>query len=63
MGDTLQAELYSQAIAAFDGNVPSFHIELFEKSVMVWDFSSLMAVIHLVLGVLITDEAQPHRVC
>ena len=57
------AELYRQAIAAFDGNVPSFHIELFDKPVMVWDFHSLMAVIHLVLGLMITDENQPLRSC
>ncbi|MDR0287082.1 MAG: hypothetical protein LBI03_05155 [Clostridiales bacterium] len=57
------AELYRQAIAAFDGNVPSFHIELFDKPVMVWDFNSLMAVIHLVLGLMITDDNQPLRSC
>ena len=57
------AELYRQAIAAFDGNVPSFHIELFSKPVMVWDFHSLMAVIHLVLGLMITDDNQPLRSC
>ena len=57
------AELYRQAIAAFDGNVPSFHIELFDKPVMVWDFHSLMAVIHLVLGLMITDDTQPLRSC
>jgi len=57
------AELYRQAIAAFDGNVPSFHIELFDKPVMVWDFHSLMAVIHLVLGLMITDDTQQLRSC
>jgi len=57
------AELYRQAIAAFDGNVPSFHIELFDKPIMVWDFHSLMAVIHLVLGLMITDDSQPLRSC
>ena len=57
------AELYRQAIAAFDGNVPSFHIDLFDKPIMVWDFHSLMAVIHLVLGLMITDDNQPLRSC
>jgi hypothetical protein len=57
------AEVFRQAVAAFDGNVPSFHIELFDKPVMVWDFHSLMAVIHLVLGLLITDDNQPLRSC
>ncbi|MCL2048775.1 MAG: hypothetical protein FWG87_08615 [Defluviitaleaceae bacterium] len=63
LDDALQVELYRQTIAAFDGNVPSFHIELFDKPVMVWDFNSLMSVIHLVLGLLITDEARPLRTC
>ena len=62
-GDAMQAELFSKAKAAFDGNVPSFHIELFDKPVMVWDFHSLMEVIHLVLGLLISDETQPLRSC
>jgi len=57
------AEVFRQAVAAFDGNVPSFHIELFDKPVMVWDFHSLMAVIHLVLGLMITDDTQPLRSC
>ena len=57
------AEVFRQAVAAFDGNVPSFHIELFGKPVMVWDFHSLMAVIHLVLGLLITEDNQPLRSC
>lgn len=61
--DPLQVELYRKTIAAFDGNVPSFHIELFEKPVMVWDFHSLMSVIHLVLGLLITDDSKPLRTC
>ena len=61
--DPLQAELYRKAIAAFDGNVPSFHIELFDKPVMVWDFHSLMSVINVVLGLLITDDGKPLRAC
>jgi hypothetical protein len=64
--DTKEAEtadLFRQAVAAFDGNVPSFHIELCDKPVMVWDFHSLMAIIHLVLGLMITDDGQPLRSC
>jgi len=61
--DPEQALLHRHAIAAFDGNVPSFHIELFDKPVMVWDFHSLLSVIHLVLGLLITDDNKPLRSC
>ena len=61
--DAEDAELYRQAVAAFDGNVPFFHIELFDKPVMVWDFHSLAAIIHLILGFMITDDNQPLRAC
>jgi hypothetical protein len=61
--DPLQVELYRKAIAAFDGNVPSFHIELLDKPVMVWDFHSLMSVINVVLGLLITEDGKPLRAC
>ena len=50
-------------LAVLDGTVPFFHIELFDKPVMVWDFHSLMAMIHLVLGLMITDDNQPLRSC
>jgi len=61
--DPQMAELHRQAIAAFDGNVPSFHIELFEKPTLVWDFHSLMTVIHVVLGLMLTDDSKPLRSC
>ena len=61
--DPESANLYREAIAAYDGNVPSFHIELFDKPVLVWDFSSLMTVINVVLGIMITDDKRPLRSC
>ena len=61
--DPQMAELHRQAIAAFDGNVPSFHIELFDKPTLVWDFRSLMTVIQVVLGLMLTDENRPLRSC
>jgi hypothetical protein len=61
--DPEMAELQRQAIAAFDGNVPSFHIELFDKPTLVWDFKSLMTVINVVLGIMLTDDARPLRSC
>ena len=57
------AELQRQAIAAFDGNVPSFHIELFDKPTIVWDFKSLMMIINVVFGLMLTDAAKPLRSC
>lgn len=62
--DPIEAEFYREVVAAYDGNVPSFHIEIFDKTpVMVWDFHSLMMVIHLVFGLMITDDKQPLRRC
>ncbi|MCL1882333.1 MAG: hypothetical protein FWF81_01080 [Defluviitaleaceae bacterium] len=61
--DPEEAEFYRDVIAAYDGNVPSFHIEIFDKPTLVWDFHSLMTVIHLVFGLMITDDKQPLRSC
>ena len=61
--DPLMQELHRKSISVFDGNVPSFHIELFDKPTLVWDFHSLMLTIHIVLGLLLTDESKPLRSC
>ena len=62
--DAREAEFYREVIAAYDSNVPSFHLEIVDKiPVMVWDFHSLMAVIHLVFGLLVTDDKRPLRSC
>jgi hypothetical protein len=61
--DPQEAEFYREVIAAYDGNVPSYHIEIFDKPTLVWDFHSLMVVIHLVFGLMITDDKQPLRSC
>jgi hypothetical protein len=57
------ADLHRKSISVFDGNVPSFHIELFDKPTLVWDFHSLMLTVHIVLGLMITDEKKPLRSC
>ena len=61
--DAEQAEFYRRVIAAYDGNVPSFHIEMFDKPTLVWDFHSLMMVIQVVFGLMFTDDSQPLRIC
>ena len=57
------AALQREAVAAFDGNVPSFHIELFDKPTIVWDFKSLLTVINVVFGLMLTDDDRPLRSC
>lgn len=61
--DPLMADLHRKSISVFDGNMPSFHIELFDKPTLVWDFHSLMLTIHIMLGLLLTDEKKPLRSC
>jgi len=61
--DPLMADLHRKSISVFDGNVPSFHIELFDKTTLVWDFHSLMLTVHIVLGLMLTDEKKPLRSC
>ena len=62
--DPQEAEFFRQVLAAYDGNMPSFHIEIFDKvPVLAWDFHSLMMMIHLVFGLVITSDAQPLRSC
>lgn len=48
--DTLDQDtlaLYRQGLACFEGNAPSYHLELRDHTVMVWDFHSLMMAIKL----------------
>ena len=56
-------QLMRQSIRAFDGNAPSYHIELLEQPTLVWDFHSLLLGIQLMLSFMLTDEHNPMRVC
>ncbi|MBQ6117130.1 MAG: hypothetical protein IJL08_07380 [Oscillospiraceae bacterium] len=55
--------LYQKGIAAFDGNAPTYHIELRETPTLVWDFHSLMLVVKMLFSMLLTDEQHPLRMC
>ena len=64
--DTLDAttkELYHLGMAAFDGNAPTYHLELREHPTMVWDFHSLLANVKLLFSIMLTDESHPLRMC
>lgn len=56
-------QLMRQSIRAFDGNAPSYHIELLEQPTLVWDFHSLLLGIQLMLSFMLTDKNNPMRVC
>ena len=52
-------QLMRQSIRAFDGNAPSYHIELLEQPTLVWDFHSLLLGIQMMLSFMLTDKNNP----
>lgn len=56
-------DLYRKGIAAFDGNAPTYHIELWDRPTVVWDFHSLMLNIKLMFSFMLADENTPLRLC
>jgi len=61
--DSDAVALYRKSIAAFDGNAPTYHIELRDKPTLVWDFHSLLLDIRFLLCLLLTDNQAPLRLC
>jgi len=61
--DTDAVALYRKSVAAFDGNAPTYHIELRDKPTLVWDFHSLLLDIRFLLCLLLTDDQTPLRLC
>lgn len=55
------AESVPQGMAAFDGDAPTDHIELWDKFTIVWGFHSLLMGIKMVLSFELTDDRQPLR--
>ena len=55
--------LYRKGIAAFEGNTPTYHIELRDKPTLVWDFHSLLLDIRFLLSTMLTDDQTPLRMC
>ena len=56
-------DLYRKGMVAFDGNAPTYHIELRDRPTIVWDFHSLMLNIKLMFSFMLTDENAPLRLC
>lgn len=61
--DPEQLRLYRMGMAAFEGNAPTYHMELRDKPTIVWDFHSLLSGIKLMLSFRLTDEQHPLRLC
>ncbi len=61
--DPLMAELHRKAITVFDGNVPTYHIELFDTPTIVWDFHSLLLMVQMMFSFMLTDKSKSLRSC
>ena len=64
--DTLDEEtldLYRKGMASFEGNTPTYHLELREHPTLVWDFHSLLLNIKILFSMALTDEKNPLRIC
>ena len=59
--DTLN--LYRRGLACFEGNAPSYHLELHDHPVIVWDFHSLMLTVRFLFSLKMTDVKNPMRTC
>ena len=55
--------LYRKGLACFDGNTPTYHLELHDHPVIVWDFHSLMLAVKFLFSVKLTDVKNPMRMC
>ena len=55
--------LYRKGLACFDGNTPTYHLELHDHPVLVWDFHSLMLAVKFLFSVKLTDAKNPMRMC
>lgn len=61
--DAVNREAYKLGLASFPGNVPTYHIELHDHPVLVWDFHSLLLAIQMLFTLMVTDETTPLRMC
>lgn len=61
--DETSLDLYRKGISAFDGNTPTYHLELREHPTLVWDFHSLLLNIQLLFSLTLTDEKNPLKIC
>ena len=51
------------SMAAFGGIAPTYHIALFDKPTIVWDFHSLLLGIQMMFSFMLTDKDKPLKLC
>ena len=61
--DETTLDLYRKGMAAFEGNTPTYHLELREHPTMVWDFHSLLLNVQFLFTSTLTDEKNPLKIC
>ncbi|MDR2559271.1 MAG: hypothetical protein LBC86_07005 [Oscillospiraceae bacterium] len=55
---------YRQAMSAFKGIAPTYHVALFdEKPTITWEFNSLLLGIQMMFSFMLTDGTKPLRMC
>ena len=62
MNDATKQTL-EKSMAAFGGMAPTYHIALYEKPTIVWDFHSLLLGIQMMFSFMLTDEDKPLKLC
>lgn len=64
--DTLSEDtrmMMRQSMAAFGGNVPTYHIALLDKPTLIWDFYSLLLGVQMMFSFMLCDGDHPIRLC
>ena len=61
--DETARDLYRLGMAAFGGIAPTYHIALYDKPTLVWDFHSLLLGIQMMFSFALTDENSSLRAC
>jgi len=61
--DETTRDLYRKGISVFGGIAPTYHIALYDKPTIVWDFHSLLLGVQMMFSFMLTDEKKPLRIC
>ena len=61
--DETTRNIYRQGISAFGSIAPTYHIALYDKPTIVWDFYSLLLGVQMMFSFAMVDEKNPLRTC
>ena len=63
MLDEPSKDMLRMGMTAFGGIAPTYRIALFEKPTIIWDFHSLLLGVQMMFSFMLTDDANPLRIC